>query len=291
MRPQVRGEELPVRSQARSRCLARHSYDRTNSPSKTCDPTGVLATWRLCAGARSRPARLRLMRWAGAVTVLVFVLAACSTPPAVPVPTATPAPTPTIASPPPTPTPRAFVLEPRTPTGEFFKGRLTAPVTMDMFGDFQCPACGEFARTIEPTFLQRYVDTGKVAFVWHDFTWIGDESVTAAQAARCAGRQGQFWAYHDYLYGHQRGENTGQFSQANLQAFAGVLGLDTTAFSVCLQLAPDVSAIRESLNQGLARGVEVTPSFLINGDLKIGAPPMNRLAALMDSYLARSPAP
>jgi len=233
------------------------------------------------------------MRWAGTATVLAFVLAACSTPLAAPVPTPTVAPpsTPTVAPPPPTPTPKPIVLEPRTPTGEFFKGRPTAPVTMDMFGDFQCPACGEFARTIEPMFMQRYVDTGKVAFVWHDYTWIGDESVTAAQAARCAGRQGQFWAYHDYLYGHQRGENAGQFSRANLEAFAGVLGLDTTAFNLCMELEPDVSAIRESLNRGLARGVEVTPSFLINGDLKIGAPPINRLAALVDSYLARSPAP
>jgi len=58
-----------------------------------------------------------------------------------------------------------------------------------------------------------------------------------------------------------------------------------------MELEPDVSAIRESLNRGLARGVEVTPSFLINGDLKIGAPPINRLAALVDAYLARSPAP
>jgi protein-disulfide isomerase len=235
------------------------------------------------------------MRWAGVATVLAAVVAACSTPVAAPLPLATVTPPLTPMTAPataaPTPVPRSIVLEPRTPTGEFFKGSPNAPVTMDMFGDFQCPACGEFARTIEPTFIHTYVDTGKVGFVWHDFTWIGDESVTAAQAARCAGRQGQFWAYHDYLYAHQRGENAGHFSQANLEAFAGVLGLDTTAFNLCMQLAPDVSAIRDSLNRGLERGVEVTPSFLINGDLKVGAPPMNRLAALMDTYLARSPAP
>src|SRR5262245_49279292 len=160
---------------------------------------------------------------------------------------------------------------------------------MDMFGDFQCPACGEFARTIEPTFIHTYVDTGKAAFVWHDFTWIGDESIAAAQAARCAGRQGQFWAYHDYLYQHQHGENEGQFSDANLEAFAVSLGLDTAAFNLCLELNPDGPALRQALNQGLNRGVQVTPSFLLNGDLKVGAPPLNRLSALIDFYLARSP--
>jgi protein-disulfide isomerase len=182
------------------------------------------------------------------------------------------------------------VLEPRTPTGEFFKGAREAPVTMEMFGDFQCPACGEFARTIEPAFLRAYVDTGKVKFVWHDFPWIGEESFISAQAGRCAGRQGQFWSYHDYLYTHQRGENVGQFSQVNLEAFAADLGLDSTAFNLCMELTPDASGIRDSVSQGLGHGVEVTPSFLVNGDLRVGAPPMNRLAALIDTYLTRQPA-
>jgi protein-disulfide isomerase len=187
-----------------------------------------------------------------------------------------------------TPTETTVALEPRTPTGEFYKGSADAPVTFDMFGDFQCPACGEFARTIEPIFLQEYVDTGKVKFVWHDYTWIGDESVEAAQAARCAGRQGKFWAYHDYLYTHQRGENIGTFATNNLLDFAASLGLDQSAFNECMQVGPDIPAIFDALRDGVSRGVAVTPSFLINGDLKIGAPPMVRLAPLLDLYLART---
>jgi protein-disulfide isomerase len=186
------------------------------------------------------------------------------------------------------PTMKPIVQEPRTQTGEYFLGRVDAPVTFEMFGDFQCPACGEFARTVEPTFIKTYVDTGKVKFVWHDYAWIGDESFDAAQAGRCAGRQGQFWAYHDYLYAHQRGENVGQFSTANLQAFATSLGLDPGAFNTCMDLEPDLPAIQDALRQGISKGVDVTPSFLINGELKVGAPPMNRLAPLLDIYLLRS---
>jgi protein-disulfide isomerase len=225
------------------------------------------------------------MRWGGAI--LLVALVACAPPVAPPLPTPTAAPTlvPVI----PTATPRAIVLEPRTRTGEYFLGRADAPVTFEMFGDYQCPACGEFARTVEPTFIQTYVDTGKVKFVWRDYAWIGDESFTAAQAGRCAGRQGKFWAYHDYLYAHQRGENLGQFSQANLEAFANTLGLDSVAFNTCLELEPDMPAIEEALRQGFRQRVDVTPTFLVNGDLKVGAPPMNRLAALLDSYLARPP--
>jgi protein-disulfide isomerase len=138
--------------------------------------------------------------------------------------------------------------------------------------------------------MQSYVDTGKVKFVWHDFTWIGDESIAAAQAARCAGRQGQFWPYHDFLYQHQRGENEGQFSKGNLEAFAVQVGLDASAFNVCMDLAPDLPAMRDALNQGIGSGVQVTPSFLVNGDLKVGAPPLNRLSSLIDFYLVRTPA-
>jgi protein-disulfide isomerase len=212
---------------------------------------------------------------------------ACAPPVAEPLPTPTLLPTlPPVA---PTATPKAIVLEPRTPNGEYFLGRADAPVTFEMFGDYQCPVCGEFARTVEPTFIQTYVDTGKVKFVWRDYAWIGDESFAAAQAGRCAGRQGQFWAYHDYLYTHQRGENLGQFSLANLETFSDAIGLDNGAFDICMQLEPDMPAIQEALRQGIRQRVDVTPSFLVNGDLKVGAPPMNRLAALLDSYLARPP--
>jgi protein-disulfide isomerase len=224
------------------------------------------------------------MRWAGA---LVMVLAACSAAPPASPPTqiATLAPVPT-ATAVPQPTPPPVVLEPRTPAGDYFLGRADAPVTLEIFGDFQCPVCGEFARTEEPTLLHDYVDTGKVRFVWHDYTWIGDESLDAAQAARCAGNQGHFWDYHNYLYSHQRGENLGQFSPANLESFAASLGLDQRTFNACLEGGQDGLAIRNALQQGVGMGIDVTPAFLVNGDLKIGAPPLNRLTALMEYYLA-----
>jgi protein-disulfide isomerase len=221
----------------------------------------------------------------------LLVAVACSgpTPPNAPPPTAVPATATPVPAPPATPTPVPVVLEPLTPAGDYFLGRADAPITLEIFGDFQCPVCGEFARTVEPPFFQQYIDTGKVKFVWHDYTWIGDESVDAAQAARCAGKQGHFWDYHNYLYAHQRGENLGQFSPANLEGFAASLGLDMRTFNACFDSGQDHPAIQSALQQGVSVGVDVTPAFLINGDLKIGAPPLNRLSALMDYYLAHLP--
>lgn len=235
-----------------------------------------------------------LVRACCAVLGLAVLVAACAPTPAPPPPppTSTPVPAPTAAPSPttaPSPTPRPrLVTQPRTPEGNFFIGRADAPVTVDEYGDFQCPACGEFARTIEPQLRIGYFVNGKARLVWHDYPWIGNESYVAAQAARCAGEQGGFWAYHDYLYAHQRGENLGQFSSQNLKAFAEDVGLDTTSFDVCLDNAHDLPSIREGLTQALDRGVNVTPYFFINDQPRIGAPPLARFGALLDAALANN---
>lgn len=118
---------------------------------------------------------------------------------------------------------------------------------------------------MKPEIVKQYVDTGKVRFVWHDFAWIGDESRLSAQGARCAGRQGRFWEYHDHLYNNQRGENRGQFAAANLKAFAAEVKLDTAAFATCLDAAAEVPALQEELRAWRAAGINSTPTLMVNG--------------------------
>jgi protein-disulfide isomerase len=215
--------------------------------------------------------------------LLVLVLVGCAAPAPVP-------PTPTSVPPTPEPTATATpVLEPRTPDGNYFLGHADAPLTLEMFGDFQCPVCREFARTTEPSLMTNYVETGKVKFVWRDFAWIGVESFLAAQAARCAGQQGHFWAFHDYLFAHQQGENLGTFSQQNLSMIAANGGLEPNSFGACMNSGQEPQAIQRAVSFGISLGIDVTPAFLINGDLRIGAPPSSRFPALLESYLARVP--
>ncbi len=222
--------------------------------------------------------------------LLALLLAGCAplVPDPTPTPTPVPVPTPT-SSPVPAPTATATpAREPTTENGDYFLGRDDALVTMEMFGDFQCPVCGEFARTEEPVLIQQYVDTGKVKFVWRDFAWIGVESYLAAQAARCAGQQGHFWAYHDYLFAHQNGENLGAFSQQNLGVIAANVGLEPQLFSACMNRGEEPKAVQRSISFGVSLGINVTPAFVINGELHIGAPAPSRLNAFVDSYLARA---
>lgn len=141
---------------------------------------------------------------------------------------------------------------------------------------------------MEPELKQRYIDTGRVRLVWHDFPWIGEESRQAAQAARCAGAQGtdRFWDYHDYLYQHQRGENAGQFASSNLKAFAAQLGLQTDAFNTCLDAGQDLPELRRALQDGRQMGISGTPFFVIGDQRRSGVPTVQQLAALLDSQLA-----
>ena len=140
---------------------------------------------------------------------------------------------------------------------------------------------------VAPEIISRYVETGKVKLVWHDFAWIGSESRQAAQAARCAGRQGKFWEYHDHLFNNQRGENRGQFSADNLKRFAGEIGLHGGDFSACLERGEDLPAIQQDLATARAEGITATPSFKVNGQRLVGARSVDAFVQAIDAELAK----
>lgn len=113
-------------------------------------------------------------------------------------------------------------------------GDESAPVEFVMWADYQCPFCGRFEEQTLPELRQRYVETGKMKFVWRNFENYGSESQDSAVAAHCAGEQDKFWEYHDMLYVNQRGINTGAFTTSNLLRFASELGLERAPFETCL---------------------------------------------------------
>ena len=79
-------------------------------------------------------------------------------------------------------------------------GENTAPVLMVEYSDYTCPFCKRFAEDTKPLIVQRYVDAGIVQFVRKDFITVGGPvGAMAAQAALCAGEQGQYWEYHAIL--------------------------------------------------------------------------------------------
>jgi len=113
------------------------------------------------------------------------------------------------------------------------------------------------------------VKNGEVKLVFRDYPFLGPESITAAEAARCAGDQGKFWDYDNYLFAHQGGENKGAFSNPNLEAFAKTLSLNTTTFNQCLESGKYAQAVADSKTEGTNAGVTGTPKGYILKDGKI----------------------
>lgn len=166
-------------------------------------------------------------------------------------------------------------------------GDPAAKVTVVEFADFQCPYCGKFQQEVYPLIKQEYVDTGKASFVYLDFTFLGDESKFAAQAAKCAAEQGKFWEYHDKLFNSQRGENQGAFAVAKLKGFARGIVPNTFAFSQCLDSKKYAQAVADETALGRTAGVAATPTVLVNGKLVVGALPYAEFKQEIDAALGK----
>ncbi len=142
-------------------------------------------------------------------------------------------------------------------------GSKDATITMIEFGDYQCFYCNKFYHITETEIVKNYVDTGKVKMIFKDFTIIGQDSVTAANAAHCAQEQGKFWEYHDALYDNWAGENTGWASSKNLLGLAKQVGLSEEQFNECMTKAKYANIVQESVSNARDLGLSGTPDFFI----------------------------
>lgn len=161
-------------------------------------------------------------------------------------------------------------------------GNPDAKVVVEEFSDFQCVACFRFWQNSEPEFIEKYVATGKVFFKYAPFSFIGEESFQAAEAAYCANEQGKFWDYHDMLFSNWTGENIGNFNNLRLITFAKNIGLDENDFKSCFNSNKYASEVKQGVVYGNQNGVNATPSFLVNGQLVYS----DALFSTIDSLLA-----
>ena len=182
-------------------------------------------------------------------------------------------------------------------------GDQNAKVTLIEYGDFQCPFCGKFFKETGQALKDNYINTGKVRFIYRDYAFLGDESFKSAEASWCAGDQGKFWEYHDYLFNYlwdnyyaknKSGENAGVFSNKNLKLFAKNLGLDSAKFDSCFDSGKYTKAVTDSVD-GFNRAVtdpqeKGTPRTYILKKGKVvdvikGALPLQAVTAQIDTAL------
>ncbi len=178
-------------------------------------------------------------------------------------------------------------------------GSPDAPVTVDVWADFQCPGCMQLATRVEPPIVSQLVVPGYAQIVFHDAAFQGrnvtsswDESVQSAAAARCAADQDRFWEMHDWLFTNWDGENMGGFRPARLRQIAESAELDMTAYDGCMAVGDKQSAVNAETDLATADGVQQTPTILLNGVEYTGQLTVKDLGdAIMAAAAGASPAP
>ena len=142
------------------------------------------------------------------------------------------------------------------------RGNPNAPVTLEEFGDFQCPPCGTFA-TFGEELLKEY--DSRLRIVFRNFPLPGHEHAReAALAAEAAGLQGHFWEMHDVLYREQAVWSKIPNARELFESYAGTIGLNLDQFRKDV----DGEKARERVDSdhalGDSLGIKLTPTLFIN---------------------------
>ena len=164
------------------------------------------------------------------------------------------------------------------------QGPASASVTLVEFADFECPRCRDLHEVLG-TLHQRYP---QVRMVYKDFplVQVHEWAETAAIGARCAYMQSPaaFWKISDAIFQNQdliSAENIWE----KLNGFAASAGLNPDAFKACLASPEAKQAVDADAAQGVALGVNSTPTVFVNGRPNIGGDPV-LLRQLIDYELA-----
>lgn len=163
-----------------------------------------------------------------------------------------------------------------------------APVTVREFGDYQCPACGQFEPTAE-RIRDEYVDSGKVRFIFFDFPLpMHQNAQTAAIAARCAARQDQFWAYHKRLYHNQSKWSEQSDPRSTFLDMGLEIGLHTDQLQACMKSQKPLKTINAERDAGQLIQLRATPTVLVGNTEFVGGPGYDKLKKAIDDALSAS---
>jgi protein-disulfide isomerase len=151
------------------------------------------------------------------------------------------------------------------PTGLHVRGPKSAPVTIEEFGDLQCPPCAIMASALKKIEEE---EKGKVRVVFRHFPLaMHAHAREASLAAEAAEMQGKFWDMHDLLYKEQTNWSKAQDAPGMFDSYASTLGLDLDRFKKDVQ-NPEVAArIDADQKLGSSRGVTSTPTLFVNNVL------------------------
>lgn len=148
--------------------------------------------------------------------------------------------------------------------GIVFNGDLKGVPKVDLWEDLQCPVCKQFEAT-NGDYIKALITEKKATVVFHILSFIGPESILAANAAACAADEGKFVQLHAYLYKNQGTENSGNWSNAGLITAGANAGISSGKYKSCVKNGTYTSWVNNIANDGAAKNINSTPTIFVNG--------------------------
>ena len=156
-----------------------------------------------------------------------------------------------------------------------------AHVTIVEYGDFECPNCKQAAPAVK-LLLERFPERVRLIFRHFPLTEVHPHALMAAEAAECAGAQGQFWPMHDLLF-----ENQLHLKANQLRAYAQRLPIDMARYTAEIDDHVYLQRIREHQRSAHDSGVRGTPTFFVNGRVQDVSFGMQGLFGAVEAALKR----
>ena len=167
-------------------------------------------------------------------------------------------------------------------------GDAKAPVTIIEYASMTCPHCAHFQETTFPELKKRYIDTGKVRYIFREFP-LDNLAAAAFMLARCAGEldSGKYYAMIDTMFAQQRTWAV-EKPIPPLMKIAKQAGFTEKSFDACLANQKLLNGIEDVRQKGIKDfQVESTPTFFINGARKVGALTIDEMAKAIDPLLPK----
>jgi protein-disulfide isomerase len=148
--------------------------------------------------------------------------------------------------------------------GVVFNKELQDVPFIEIYEDFQCPACQRFEGIIGE-YVEDLINTKKAKVAYHPLSFLGPESQIAANASGCAADQGKFIEFHKLLYANQPSENSGAWNSAYLTTLSLGLGITSKDYDKCITTNKYKDWVVNVANEGAKRNINSTPTVFING--------------------------
>ncbi len=181
-----------------------------------------------------------------------------------------------------TPTPTTPLPPMSTMLSEKTVGSASAPVTMIEYSSLTCVHCADFHAVTYPQIKSAYIDTGRVKFVYRDFP-LNEAAMVGSMVARCSGDK--FFSTLEALFSTQNSWAYSADYKSALKAVVAPLGITANDVEACLastELRNGISSIKSGGTQSF--GISGTPTFVINGQVVLGALPFAQFAAIINSF-------